>query len=223
VQGLFDPIDIAVCNDKSQLYIADGGDRYAIWRVNLLNNKQVDKFIALDWKPWSLTVTSSRLLIIPNNGKALVHFSDDGSLLNEINLDSSMWALHAVETTHKTFIVGHCNKRSKHSPSEHKSVSEFDVDGRIIRTFDGRQAEIGPVQFNWPCYLSLYDENHVIVADRDNKRIVVLRSDLQLKRVLIPSLDAEPMQLCLSKSSGLLFINYCSLSYIDIYQVIELL
>jgi hypothetical protein len=52
VQGLNNPWDIVVCRDTSQLYIADGGSEYAIWRVNLLRNKQVDKFITIQWQPF---------------------------------------------------------------------------------------------------------------------------------------------------------------------------
>jgi hypothetical protein len=69
--------------------------------------------------------------------------------------------------------------------------------------------------------MALDDNNHVIVADRLNERVVVLKSDLQLKRVLIPSLDRQPMRLCLSKSTGLLFIRYLNSSDIDIYKVVS--
>jgi hypothetical protein len=54
VQELDIPCDIVVCRATSQLYIADGGSQYAIWRVNLLCNKQVDKFITIQWRPRSL-------------------------------------------------------------------------------------------------------------------------------------------------------------------------
>jgi hypothetical protein len=51
VRGLNDPSDIVVCSDTSQLYIADLEQR-AIWRVNLLSYKQVDKFISTQWQPY---------------------------------------------------------------------------------------------------------------------------------------------------------------------------
>jgi hypothetical protein len=65
------------------------------------------------------------------------------------------------------------------------------VDGRVVRTFNSQHIDIGSIQFNEPHYLALDDNNHVIVADRLNERVVVLKSDLQLKRVLIPSLDRQ--------------------------------
>jgi hypothetical protein len=103
VQGLNDPSDIVVCRDTSQLYIADRGSQYAIWRVNLLCNKQVDKFITIQWRPWSLSVNSRRLLITPYDGAALFLYSDDGSLLNHIKLPDYMraltpWRQHTILT-----------------------------------------------------------------------------------------------------------------------------
>jgi hypothetical protein len=103
VQGLNDPYDIVVCRDTSQLYIADGGSEYAIWRVNLLRNKQVDKFITIQWQPRSLSVNSRRLLITPYDGAALFLYSDDGSQLNRIQLPDYMnaltpWRQHTILT-----------------------------------------------------------------------------------------------------------------------------
>jgi hypothetical protein len=220
VQGLNDPADIVVCRDTSQLYIADGGSQYAIWRVNLLCNKQVDKFITIQWQPYSLSVNSRRLLITPYDGAALFLYSDDGSLLNHIKLPDYMWARHAVETTHNTYIVSHRNRYTEDTQSEHNSVSEVNVDGQVVRTFNSQHIDIDSIQFNAPLYLALYDNNHVIVADGLNERVVVLNEDLKLKRVLMTSLGQQPMRLCLSKSTGIMFIKCYYSSDIDIYKVV---
>jgi hypothetical protein len=97
-----------------------------------------------------------------------------------------------VETTHNTYIVSHRNRWYGDTESEHNSVSEVNVDGRVVRTFNSQHIDIGSIQFNAPWYMALDDNNHVIVADHLNERVVVLKSDLQLKRVLIPSLDRQP-------------------------------
>ena len=70
VQGLEDAVDITVCSKSSQLYIADSA-QCAIWRVNLLSFEQAVKFITIQWRPWSLSVNSSRLLIAPFDGESL--------------------------------------------------------------------------------------------------------------------------------------------------------
>jgi hypothetical protein len=172
--------------------------------VNLLNNKQVDKFITIKWLPWSLSINSSRLLITTDSGRALFLYKDDGSKLNHIQLPECMKARHAVETTNKTYIV--CYRKRLYVESEEvDGVSELDVDGRVVRTFNNQHIDIDSIKFKWPHYLVTDDNNHVIVAD------------LQLKRVLIPTLDGLPWRLCLNKSTGLMFME--NLSNIDIYKV----
>ena len=95
--------------------------------------------------------------------------------------------------------------------SEHNSVSEIDFNGRVVRTVNNQHKNIASIQFNMPYYLTLAVNNHVIVADGHNERIVVLTEDLQLKRVLINSLDAQPHRLCFSQQTGVLFVG-CSYS-----------
>lgn len=219
VEGLNDATDIAVRIDASQLFIADKGCQHAIWRVNLLCNKQIEKFITVEWQPWSLSVNSSRLLIIPKDGDALFLYGDDGNQMIDVKLPDYMCALHAVETMYKTYLVGHYNRRFSDPQPGHNSVSEVDVDGRVVRTFSSQHIDIGPTQFNHPHYLAIYGKNLVAVADSYNDRIVILKSDLQLKRVLLPSLDDTPVKLCLSQSSGLLFVHFVVSSNVCIYQV----
>jgi Caspase recruitment domain len=217
VQGLTRPIDIVVCNYKSQLYIADGGSQRCIWRMDLMNNKQIDKFITNEWEPYSLSINSSRLLITQRGGDALFLYNDDGSELNHIQLPKYMRAYHAVETTNKTYIVCYYNKYT--GSEDVDSVSELDVDGRVVCTFNNQH--IDTVKFNMPRYLAIDGNNHVIVADCRNKRVILLKLNLQLKRVLIPTLDEQPTRLCLSESTGLMFINNMNSSNVEIYQVIS--
>jgi hypothetical protein len=118
-----------------------------------------------------------------------------------------MDATHAVETTHNTYIVSHsCRLFGDTLKSEHESVSEIDINGRVVRIFNSQHNDIGSIQFNKPQYLALADNNHVIVADYRNERIVVLTEDLQLKRVRINSLHGQPLRLCFSQRTGLLFV-----------------
>jgi hypothetical protein len=135
--------------------------------VNLLNSKQVDKFITVEWLPVSLSINSSRLLITPYDGAALFLYNDDGSELNHIQLPKYMWAQHAVETTHKTYVV--CYLKRRHIRSEEvDSVSELDVDGRVVRTFSNQKIDIVTIKFNYPRYMATDGNNHVIVADWRN-------------------------------------------------------
>jgi len=209
VEGLKDPRDIVVCSETSQLYIADW-QQCAIWRVNLLSNKQVDKFITTQWQPFSLSIKSRRLLITPLDGDALFIYGDDGVQLNRIPLPDYMDAHHAVESSRNTYIVSHYKRFITDTQSEHKDgVTEFDVDGRIVRQFNNQLN--ASLQFNLPRYLVLDASNHVIVADTRNERIVLFKPDLQLKRVLIPKLQGQPIRMCFltNKSTSSLQFSGC--------------
>ena len=124
-------------------------------------------------------------------------YGDESSELNHIELpryvfvNQYMKATHAVETTHNTYIVSHCSTFIEdREQSRIHSVSEVDVNGRVFRTFNNNN--IDSIQFNYPCYLAVVDNSHVIVADLRNECVVLLDSNLQFKRVLISSTQGQP-------------------------------
>jgi hypothetical protein len=130
-------------------------------------------------------------------------------------------ASYAVETTHSTYIVGHRSRQAGDTQLEDERVSKTDNNGRVVRTFNNQHNDIGSIQFKWPQYLALAGNNHVIVADRLNERIVVLNEDLHLKRVLINSShEQHPLRLCLSQRTGLLLIKTFQEDEVAIYQVL---
>ena len=182
--------------------------------MNLLSIKPADKFIALQWKPLTLSVNSSRLLITSYSGKSLYLYGEDGNELHHIELPGYMWALHAVETTRNTYIVSHCNRSIRDSSSHLHSVTEVNVNGRVIRTFND---DIDSIHFNQPSYLVL-DNDHVLVADRYNERIILLKSDLRLKRILINELHGkQPARMCLT-SSRLLIVSYYQSTDVEVFE-----
>jgi len=128
VEGLNDPTDIAVCKTKSSLFISDRGTECAIWRVNLTAIKQTDKFLAMQWRPQSLSVNNSQLLITPRDGDSLYIYGDDGQEAHHIPLLLYMYARHAVELTQNSYLVSHRNRFFNDS-SHPNSVSEVDLNG----------------------------------------------------------------------------------------------
>ena len=198
----------------SRLYIADY-EQCAIWRVNLLQIEPADKFITIQWKPFTLSVNSSRLLVTPWDGESLFLYGDGGNELRSIELPRHMSARHAVETTHFTYIVGHYDRFIGDSPSHSYGVIEVDVNGRAIRTLTN---DIDSIHFQWPRYLVLVND-HELVADFNNERIILLKSDLELKRILINELNGkQPQRICLT-SSRLLLVSYYESTDIDVFKI----
>ena len=163
----------------------------------------------------SLSVNSSRLLIIPIDDDSLYLYGDDGNELHRIEQPRYMNALHAVETTRNTYLVSHYTSPRDDTSSHSNSVTEVGVNGRVIRTFND---DIDFIHFDRPYYLVL-DNDHVIVTDRYNERIILLKSDSQLKRILINELHGkQPIRMCLT-SSRLLIVSYYVSTDIDIFKV----
>jgi hypothetical protein len=203
--GLQDPRDIVLCDVGYQLYIADCSGQRAVWRLNVSSANQVEQFVTTPRRPWSISMRNRRLLITPYDGEVLLVYRSDDRKLKTIELPRYMFALHAVETSDGSFVVSHYNGWIGDTKPEHNSVSVLNVNGAVVRTFDGR---CDGLHLNSPYHLAIDGDDHVIVADRLNERVVVLESDLRLKRVLMTSLDRQPIRLCLGKKNGSLVVAY---------------
>jgi len=112
VTGMKCPIDIVVCRDDRQLYVADQG--YCIWRVSADDHSDQEKWLPTEsttdiFHVDALSVTSRRLLVTSLSPPSLHEYSTtDRKLLRVVQLPEYMWPVyHGVETTHGTFVVGH--------------------------------------------------------------------------------------------------------------------
>jgi len=219
VEGLSAAQDIVICKETKQLYIADWM-QCAIWRMNLHDGEEAaERLVSVEWSPWSLSTRFRRVLVMPREGVKFFLYRDDGQQLRCVQLPDYMWASHAAETAKNTFLVCHRSRQTGDTEPEHRSVGEVDVDGKVIRRFGSRHGNLGPVQFNWPHYMALDDLGHVIVADTFNERIVVLDSNLQLKRFLISSLARQPYRMCFSRGSRTLFVASVRSTEIGVYVI----
>jgi hypothetical protein len=214
--------DIAVCSHTCRLYVADSGSPSIVWRLDLSCCKQAGEFATIQKPSHSLSVNCRHLLVVPSDGNVLFVYGDDGSLLNQIELPCYMKAQHAVETSLKTYIVSH-RGLTFGMQSSYIGVSELDVNGQVVRSLSCERSNTGPVELSAPYYMALDGNDHVIVADHDNKCVVLLKSDLRLRRVLISSLDEHPFRLCLSSDSQLnaayLFVAYAVSPLISVLKL----
>jgi len=114
VEGMEHPVDIVVCCDERQLYVADWRYR-CIWRVScddhsyvkwlLLTESTTDGFL----DDTAVSLTSRRLLVTSYGSRRLLQYNTtDRQLLRVVELPqyvSRVW--HGVETTRGTFVVCH--------------------------------------------------------------------------------------------------------------------
>jgi len=127
VQDLKDPCDIAACEQTSQLYVADFEE--CVWRVSA-DGADIKRWLPKSpsdaaFKPWKLSVTSTRLLVTSRDANHLMQFDSGGDELRRVRLPDDMEPQHAVESPTGTFVVGHYNTRLYQYQVEKISLKKF--------------------------------------------------------------------------------------------------
>jgi hypothetical protein len=219
VECLNDKYYIAICSEGTQLYIVDRIAK-SIWRLKSSEERKPEKFITTTFMLFSISLRYQKLLATPNDGDFLYLFDEtDGKLSLSVKLPESLLIRHAVQSDHSTFIVCHVNKFVEDVRIGNRSVSEVDFSGNVIRSFNYRKHDTRILHFDWPRHMLLHENGDVIVADMMGRHIVLLQSDLQLKRVLLTSLEGQPLGICMGKNSGLLFVVYYKMATIGVYRL----
>ena len=121
-------------------------------------------------------------------------------MIREINLSSCSGIrrpFHAIKLSNGDYVV-----------SDQQRVCIVDTDGKLNKSFGGKRgSENG--QVNGPVYLSVVGNGFVMVVDRGNCRVLLLDSDLELKReVLLKESHGlrRPERILLDESNGRLFV-----------------
>jgi len=214
VRELMQPDDIAVCEKTSCVYVADFA---CVWRVSS-DGGDIQRW--LQWsppdtfRPLTLSVTSSRLLVTSRNSNQLTQFDSFGDELRLVDLPDDMKPHHAIETTTGTFIISHENTKLKKD-----QVSEVNTGGQVLRQFSGSRLlplSIAPLS---ALHIAVDSQGNIFVADRDNHRISVLNSKLVLRRIIINECIEQPLRLCCMKQSGQLLVG--DLDVLAVFNVLH--
>ena len=88
----------------------------------------------------------------------------------------------------------------------------------FLRHCYGGKAGSGDLALHTPCYTAVAADNHVLVADNDNGRIVLLNSALEFVRYILDF--HEPHRLYLDSSAGRLYVGECSNGNIKVFQFV---
>ena len=205
IMGWCYPCDIASCELTSQLYVSD--IRGCVWRVSSdaadihrvykqcwLPKSRQDRF-----RPWKLSITSSRLLVTPQDGRQLRQFdAAGGDELGRVDLPDYMFPRHAVESPIATFIVGHRNTQLAQY-----QVSEVSTEGQVLRQFSSSSLVR-------PEHIAVDRRGNIFVADHDKHHILLLDAQLALRRVIIDERqlnNRQPFRLCYLEQSGQLLVS----------------
>jgi len=204
VKELSRPCDIAACEQTSVVYVADGYPA-CVWRVSS-DGKDVRRWLPKSpsdtFSPHTLSVTSSRLLVTSFDTKQLRQFDAVGDELRRVDLPDDMKPRHAVESPAGTFIVSHRDTQLKQ-----RQVSEVDTGGQVLRQFSGSHL----LPLGLATHIAVDSQGNIFVADRDNRRILLLNSELTLRRVIIDEHQLNykwPQRMCYTEQSGQLLVGF---------------
>jgi len=195
------PWDIVTCEQTSQLYVAEY--EKCVWRVSAdgadirhwLPKSPDDTF-----KPQTLSVKSTRLLVTSLDTRQLIQFDVVGDELRGVQLPDDMEPDHAVESPTGTFIVSLYNKELKQD-----LVAEVNTGGEVLRQFSS--SRLSPLDYI--PHIAVDSHGNVLVPDGDSC-ILLLDAQLSLRRVIIDGdqlNNKEPWRLCYRVQSGQLLVG----------------
>jgi len=208
------PVDVVACESTCMLYIA-ACDRRCVWRrsedgedvhvhcklpavlANIFDLSAADFFV-----PYSLSVTSTGLLVMLRGTRQLIEYYVDGSEFIRVQLPDDMEPRYAVQSPTGTFIVS-----LYHWHLKRWQVVEVSTGGEVLRQFSGSRltslCSLTP-------HVAVDSHGNIFVADRDNDCILLLDSHLSLRRVIIDEHQLNykhPWRLCYREQSGQLLVG----------------
>ena len=128
-------------------------------------------------------------------------YTTDGSLVRDVCLPAGVtrpW--HAVRLSTGYYAVSQYTSAGE--------VSVVGVDGQVLRSYGQSQAS-HEGQMKYPSCLAVTEKDHVVVADRDNGRILSINGLLGSAQELALFADGGihgPRGLCLDESRGRLYV-----------------
>ena len=200
VSGLVSPHVIVACEQTSQLYVADFE---CVWRVSADGadiRHWLPRLPSDTMKPWTLSVTASRLLVTSPETKQLVRFDAYGDELRRVQLPRNFIPRHAVESRASTFIVS-CSDME----ADRDMVLEVNDDGYLLRQFSGGHLP----SLRWPNHIGVDSRGMIFVADAYSSRVLLLSARLALRRVIVDErqLNYRPLRdLCYVEQTGHLLV-----------------
>ena len=216
VRDLREPQDIVACEQTSQLYVSDSLKR--VWRVSA-DGADIQlwwtKSLTDRFRPTSVSVTSTRLLVTSCDANQLMQLDSLGNEPRRVQLPDHMKPWHAVESPTTTFIVSHYNMQLNQC-----QISEVNTDGQELRQFIG--SRLSPLGFT--PHITIDSHGNVFVVERDDHRILLLDAQLRLRRVIIDEHqlnDNRPYRLCYREPTGQLLVGFDEDTKVVVFDVLR--
>jgi len=193
---------LAACAHYKCLYVSDGVCKSVIHRVELPDDTTLTKWSVAD-SPRGLSVNMEHNVVVASyEMNKIEEYTTHGSLVREITLQAGVRSpFHAVQLSSGHFAVSQFT-----SPG---AVSVVGADGQAVRCCRPSQTSaVGKMLY--PRSLAVTKNDDILVADRDNDRIISISSSLRSAQVLHLPVDSGiqvPWGLCLDESRGRVYVG----------------
>ena len=198
VQGLSPSYnnDMTECKTENCLFVSDFSAR-CIRKVDAKG--KVSKFVDVPYEPKGLSITPEGNLLVTCHPNKLMEFNTKtGEKVCEVTLEIN-GLIHAVKRKDGQYVVCHAEKEGL------SRVLRVGADGYYRHCFGGMQGS-GDDQLNSPCHLALREDNHVIVADNNNNRLVLLDASMEYVDTLVEDFR-EPNRVWFDTDSRRLYVG----------------
>jgi len=201
VPGLGPSFGLAACASNKCLYASDWNN-YHVHRVELTGSNAVMKWSVRGY-PVGLRVNSAKNVVVVIQGeRKLQEFTTHGTLLQTIQLQPDIECPgQVVELTSGQFVISH--------RGTHHRVCLLDVRGAVVQSYGGAPGSDLTKMSN-PEGLTVDKYGNILVADRDNNRLLVLDHSLTRAHEMSVSVDGglkRPYILWYDKSRGRLYVG----------------
>ena len=201
VPGLSDPWDMAA--DDTSLFVSEYSNNN-IHRIKLPGEKTITCWQAAgDQNGLSITKQGSVIVACHSLNK-LFEYSTDGTEKREIVLQSDIVKPYrAIQLDNDQFLISH--------DFMHR-VCLIDTTGKLIKSFGGTTGTKGG-QLQYPRQMVVDQNGFILVADYGNNRVVLLDSNLEFAKDLIPASAGMKtiFAVCLEKQYDRLYVSdYCN-------------
>lgn len=207
IPEMTDPLDIASSKAAGCLYIIERAGDEVESRVMRLDPKGK---VLNQWpsggKTGRLSTYESNVILCLFDKQVIIEYSPIGDPITTVRLSPALKLIdpwHAMKVTSQHFVVSLGD--GKH---EFSHVCVVDLDGNITLSTKRDQSKILS-KLKVPVCLVEDNERSIVVADRDNNRILLLSALLECKRNLI-DVDLQkkdyPVRLCFDETNSKLFV-----------------